>query len=230
MWQRAFEKQKSCNPWITTVNRAWVQHLGKEQVLKASVYRLALVASKVWTMKHKFKPQWWNSLTSAKAGHCYLVVEGAEAVASRHASQPKTAFTQTANASVLAGAVGSLRIAVVDDQAAMRIALRRLLSAHGHRVEVFSSAEEFLSVALNTEAHCLLLDFHLPQMSGLDLAHQLTELGYGPPIIFMSGSEDEDIRRECLDFGCVAFLRKPFSQSELTAALAAAAQAAAILA
>jgi FixJ family two-component response regulator len=103
----------------------------------------------------------------------------------------------------------------------MRIALSRLLTAQGHHVETFATANEFLFVAMNTKADCLLLDFHLPDMSGLELATQLRVIGNRLPVIFMTGSGDDRIRRQCFDFGCIGFLTKPIWESELSAALCA---------
>ena len=172
----------------------------------------------VWAMECKSTSEQWKNHAPVHQGrHCRLPNEDALAVSSGAGLK-----LLLADASVRNRPATPYRIAVVDDHAAIRIALGRLLSAHGHRVEPFSTAEEFLPVALSTEVHCLLLDFHLPNMSGLDLAHQLAVIGYRRPIIFMTGSDDEDVRRQCLDFGCVAFLKKPIFESELTTALAAA--------
>jgi FixJ family two-component response regulator len=112
-------------------------------------------------------------------------------------------------------------IAVVDDDPSVRKALARLLKVLGHRVEVFASAETFMS-GFSVDAICLILDVDLGTGSGLDLARQLSESGLKFPIIFMTGSQDEVIRARCLDFGCAAFLCKPFSEDQLTNAIASA--------
>ncbi len=172
----------------------------------------------VWAMEYKFASEQWKHHAPIQQGrHCPITAEHVQGLA------PGAELDSLlADAFVLNRPATTYGIAVVDDHAAIRAALRRLLLAHGHRVEPFCTAEEFLPVALDTEVHCLLLDFHLPNMSGLDLAHQLTAIGYDRPIIFMTGSEDENVHRQCLDFGCVAFLKKPIYESELTTALAAA--------
>ena len=103
-------------------------------------------------------------------------------------------------------------------------ALRRFLSAYGYHVEAFAEAQDFLAVASNSEAICLLLDIQLGKASGLDVARRLAVIGFCRPIIFMTGSGDEEIRGQCLDLGCVAFLQKPIPESELIDAIVAALQ------
>jgi FixJ family two-component response regulator len=101
-------------------------------------------------------------------------------------------------------------IAVVEDDPSMLQGLNRLLSAHGFRVQTFTSAELFLGDIANCEAECLLLDIHLGGISGIDLRRQLTSSGRNLPVIFMTAIDNEVTRHEALDVGCVAYLRKPF--------------------
>ena len=104
----------------------------------------------------------------------------------------------------------------------MRKALARLLSVFGYRVELFASAEQFLDAAHASRATCLLVDIKLGAMSGLDLARRLSLGGFKFPIVFMTGSEKNVVRLQCLDFGCVAFLEKPILESHLMDAVAKA--------
>lgn len=110
-------------------------------------------------------------------------------------------------------------IAVVDDDLGVRKSLARLLSAFGYRVESFASAEEFLSAAPTSKATCLVVDFNLGDMSGLELARGLFAAGFKFPIIFMTGSADDTVRMQCMEFGCVAFLHKPFPEDRLMQAI-----------
>jgi FixJ family two-component response regulator len=110
-------------------------------------------------------------------------------------------------------------IAVVDDDTAMREALERLLSSYGYRTELYSSAEEFLGAAVDSEAACLLVDIQLGDISGIELARHLAANGFKFPIIFMTGSSDQEIRRQARDFGCAAFFQKPFGSNELIDAI-----------
>jgi FixJ family two-component response regulator len=119
-------------------------------------------------------------------------------------------------------AISQQTIAVVDDDPSVRKALARLLSVFGYRVELFTSAEEFLAAAPLSKAICLLLDIKLGAMSGLDLARKLSDDGFNVPIVFMTGSAKNVVRLQCLDFGCVAFLEKPIPEERLMDALAKA--------
>ena len=101
-------------------------------------------------------------------------------------------------------------IAVVEDNPSMLQGLNRLLSAHGFRVQTFTSAELFLDDIANCEAECLLLDVHLGGISGVDLKRRLASSGRNLPVIFMTAIDDEATRLEALDVGCVAYLKKPF--------------------
>lgn len=110
-------------------------------------------------------------------------------------------------------------VAVVDDDPSVRKALGRLLSAIGHRPVLFPSAAEFLGAAATSDATCVLIDINLGATFGLDLARELSAAGFKFPIIFMSSTDDDSIREQCLDFGCIAYLRKPFSEARLLDAI-----------
>jgi FixJ family two-component response regulator len=110
-------------------------------------------------------------------------------------------------------------VAVVDDDHKLRKALARLLSTYGCRVQLFSSAADFLSAADTSEATCLLVDIHLGNSSGLDLARRLAAAGHEFPIIFISGSDEDTIRQQCVELGCVAYLQKPPPQDRLIHAI-----------
>lgn len=112
-------------------------------------------------------------------------------------------------------------IAVIDDDRGTRCALIRLLAALGYDAESFDSAEAFLDVAPTSRAGCLLVDIQLGDISGIELARHLATDGFKVPIIFMSGLNDEQVRRQAEAAG-VAFLNKPFSAALLTEAIAKA--------
>jgi FixJ family two-component response regulator len=113
-------------------------------------------------------------------------------------------------------------IAVVDDDPNLRKALARLISVLGHRVVLFASAVDFLDTAASSEATCLIVDVHLGVTSGLDLVRSLSVVGLRCPTIFISGSDDDTVRMQCIDLGCVAYLRKPLSDDRLIDAVAMA--------
>lgn len=110
-------------------------------------------------------------------------------------------------------------IAVVDDDPVNRAAMASLLSALGYRPELYSSAEEFIDAAMRTEASCLVLDIQLTGMSGVELGRYLSTFGFAFPIIFMTGSDSGSLRRQALQIGHVAYLKKPFSADQLSEAV-----------
>jgi FixJ family two-component response regulator len=113
-------------------------------------------------------------------------------------------------------------IGVVDDEPGLSKALARLLRTHGYRVELFASTADVLKGARASKAACLLVDLQIGENSGLDLARALSRAGFKFPIVFMSASDDDTLRQQCIDFGCAGYLRKPFLERQLTDAVARA--------
>jgi FixJ family two-component response regulator len=111
-------------------------------------------------------------------------------------------------------------ICVVDDDDSLLRALRRLLDATGFRVETFSSAEAFLgSRHRGGGADCLVLDVHLGGLSGLDLQEQLATSGVRMPVIIITAHDDQPTRERARRAGAVEYLRKPFDDDSLIAAI-----------
>lgn len=110
-------------------------------------------------------------------------------------------------------------VAVVEDDAAMRKSLERLLRASGYTTSAFASAEEFLQSAIVYTAIGLVLDIHLGGMSGIELRRHLSAARSTIPVVFITASDDEATRIEALAVGCVDYLQKPFEANRLTEAL-----------
>jgi FixJ family two-component response regulator len=113
-------------------------------------------------------------------------------------------------------------VLVVDDEPSMLKGIARLLNAHGLDTETFCSAEALLESANRGHASCILLDIHLSGMSGIELGRQLAAADSRLPVIFMTGNDHESIRKQALETGCVAYLRKPFLADALMSAIAKA--------
>lgn len=113
-------------------------------------------------------------------------------------------------------------VAVIEDDAAARRALTRMLRAHGLRVASFSTAEELLQGFAETRPGCLVIDVMLPGMSGPDLVDRLRTDKVSPPAIFVTGRIDapEMLRRRGL--GDVPCLLKPFEPALLVQAVSRA--------
>jgi FixJ family two-component response regulator len=114
-------------------------------------------------------------------------------------------------------------VAVVDDDISVREALESLIRSVRIEVRVFVSAEEFLNSAHPREADCLVLDVHLPGMTGIELHRHLLALNRKVPALFITAhSSDDRARSEARSEWTVAYLTKPFSEDELLDAVQAA--------
>jgi FixJ family two-component response regulator len=110
-------------------------------------------------------------------------------------------------------------ISVVEDDDAVRTALLRLVSTTGHQTYGFSTATEFLESDLFCKPGCLLLDFSLPDISGLDLLQELNVRKATVPVIFMSGYGDVPITVRAMKLGAIDFLTKPVRETVLFATI-----------
>src|SRR5262244_919771 len=115
-------------------------------------------------------------------------------------------------------------IAVVDDDASMRGALRRLLRSVGYRAAAFASAEEFLQAAQLQDTACVIVDVRMPGMSGLELQQHLATIQCPVPLIFITAHGDAEARARALRAGAVDFLYKPFRDEALLGAIRSALQ------
>ena len=79
----------------------------------------------------------------------------------------------------------------------------------GLATRTFASAEAFLESSVVAETRCLVLDVQLPNMSGLELQHHLSHLGFDIPIIFITAYRDETVKARALNGGAICFLHKP---------------------
>jgi FixJ family two-component response regulator len=105
-------------------------------------------------------------------------------------------------------------VAIVDDDAGLRAAIEALLNSNGFRARSFPSAEAFLQWAGGAEVGCLILDYRLRGMSGLELQRELQAQGRAIPIIFAT-ADNEAFRLLQSEAGALAVLRKPFDPEEL---------------
>jgi FixJ family two-component response regulator len=119
---------------------------------------------------------------------------------------------------------GPLSFAVVDDDEAVRTALRRLLRAMGHEVSVFASAEEYEAIAV--EADCLIVDLRLPGLNGFELRERLRTRGSLIPIVFITGDGGPSPSDATAHAGTPT-IAKPFSEGDLIAAITQAVASAA---
>jgi FixJ family two-component response regulator len=110
-------------------------------------------------------------------------------------------------------------ISIIDDDASMRNATRRLIKSLGLNANTFASAEEFLESASVHDSSCVITDMQMPGLSGAELQGELIAQGVNTPIIFVTAFPGDSLRRRVLDAGAVGFLSKPFNEERLITCL-----------
>ena len=104
---------------------------------------------------------------------------------------------------------------IVDDDEDIRASLSRALRTRGYSTQAFASAQAFLDSGEFEQTGCLILDFGMPGMSGLDLQQLLIKRGSSIPIIFITGHGGVPEAVQAMKYGAVDFLEKPFRQDTL---------------
>ena len=104
---------------------------------------------------------------------------------------------------------------VVDDDEAVRDSLQWLLEGKDYRVRCFDSAESFLSRYDSREVACLIVDFRMGGMTGLELQDRLLERHSPLPIVFITGHGDVPMAVNTMKKGAMDFIQKPFKEEEL---------------
>ena len=103
----------------------------------------------------------------------------------------------------------STRVALVDDDASVRKALARFLSAASFEITTFGSAREFLRSAQAGLPECLVVDLQMPDVNGLELQRHLVRSGINIPTIVITAYNEPGLRERCESAGAAAFLVKP---------------------
>lgn len=113
------------------------------------------------------------------------------------------------------GSVSPLLIAVVDDDASVRKALGRLLRAAGFESRSFASGTEFLEACRHEPSDCVVLDMHMPEMSGLEVLKRMNSSGLFLPVVLITADDESGRCQRVLDEGAVSWLRKPVDGPQL---------------
>jgi FixJ family two-component response regulator len=111
---------------------------------------------------------------------------------------------------------------VVDDDISVRESLELLIRFEGWQPETFASAQEFLKRPRVLVPNCLVLDFSLPGLNGLELQKRVAAERRDMPVIFITGYGDVPITVQAMKAGAVEFFTKPFSEDALLNAIRAA--------
>jgi FixJ family two-component response regulator len=102
-----------------------------------------------------------------------------------------------------------IRVAIVDDEPAVRTALARLLVASSFEPKTYGSAREFIDSMGRDIPECLIVDVHMPGFTGLDLQRYLSQINKKIPTIVITALDDAATRERSTASGASAFLTKP---------------------
>ena len=110
---------------------------------------------------------------------------------------------------------GEFIISVIDDDESFRTALVGLLRSLGYEAQGFASAVEFINRGGERWCDCIITDFNMPGMSGLDLIQLLTARGSTVPVIMVTGRPEAGLEAKAAAGGAVCLLMKPFEDDAL---------------
>ena len=110
----------------------------------------------------------------------------------------------------------ALRVAIVDDEPAVRVGLRRLCGALGVEATAYESGHLFLDALRDGVCHdCVLLDMHMPEMSGLEVQRRMAEVTDRVAVLAITADDSPETSIRWLARGALACLRKPIGVDEL---------------
>jgi FixJ family two-component response regulator len=116
----------------------------------------------------------------------------------------------------------SAKIGVVDDEPAIVRALTLLLKSAGFDARGVVSSREFIESSLMDEVDCVVMDFAMPEIDGLELQRRIRASGRTCPVVFLTGHGDIAISVDAMKAGAVDFLTKPVDADQLLGAVQAA--------
>ena len=107
----------------------------------------------------------------------------------------------------------SRSVAVVDDDEAVCDSTRFLLEIYGFAVRTYRNSAAFLKD--DPEVECIVVDYHMPGLSGLELAAELRARGSQVPVIMITATADAAVERRAAEVGVTRILRKPLANQVL---------------
>ncbi|ARP83277.1 response regulator [Bordetella genomosp. 8] len=113
-------------------------------------------------------------------------------------------------------------VAIVDDDASVCRAIKRLLSSVGVAADTFATGDAFLETYESIPSYrpaCIVLDMQMPGLNGLQVQQRLADSGI--PVVFITAHDEADVREHALSGGAAAYLRKPFNDDVFIRAIKA---------
>lgn len=107
-------------------------------------------------------------------------------------------------------------ILITDDDRDFRETLGKVLAPRGFRTILAGDGEEALHIVRTVEVHLLVLDMHMPKLTGLETLRLVREFKAMLPCILLSGRLDECLREQAEDAQAFSVLSKPISRGEIT--------------
>jgi CheY-like chemotaxis protein len=110
-------------------------------------------------------------------------------------------------------------VAIVDDEESFRTALGRLITSYGLNIATFESGQTLLDSLPARQPDCVLLDFSMPGLNGMDVLRLLQTAGWKLPVIMVTGRDQPTLRAQCLAAGAMAYFQKPADSAEFLQAI-----------
>jgi two-component system response regulator MprA len=117
--------------------------------------------------------------------------------------------------------MGAFRVLIVDDDPELRVFLRTELELDGYSCGEAATGQQALTLARQEHWDLLLLDWSLPDFSGVEICQRLRRTDQHTPVLMLTARDDVKERVEALDAGADDYLTKPFSLAELLARMRA---------
>src|SRR5215213_7654520 len=107
------------------------------------------------------------------------------------------------------------RVLVVDDETAIREAIRMTLEYEGYKIDEARSGQDALDKAVKTDFDAILLDIKMPVLDGIEVLENLKSQKVRSPVVMVSGHGDVHTAVECTKRGAFDFLEKPLNRDKL---------------
>jgi DNA-binding response OmpR family regulator len=109
----------------------------------------------------------------------------------------------------------SATVMIVEDDDMIREMMDIILSQAGYRVTSVGSGESALDLLRRIKIDLVLLDIHMPQMSGLDVLMAMARIGRNTPVLMVTANRQAETVAEAMRLGCIGYMAKPFAPADL---------------